>query len=50
MMAETWSGDDDNNNSDKKKDTFREDRNKYLIAKKDCEFIKYLKKIVLLSK
>jgi len=37
MMAETWSGDDDNDDSDKEKDIFREDRNKYLMAKEDCE-------------
>jgi len=37
MMAKTWSGDDDNDDFDKEKDTFREDRNKYLMAKEDCE-------------
>jgi len=36
-MAKTWSGDDDNDDFDKEKDTFREDRNKYLMAKEDCE-------------
>jgi hypothetical protein len=37
MMAETWSGDDDKDDSDKEKDTFREDRNKYLMAKENWE-------------
>jgi hypothetical protein len=37
MMAEIWNDDDDDDDFDKDEETFREDGNKCLVAKNDCE-------------